>query len=332
MTEPGHIDVHHHFVPSFYWEAARRAGVTMSGGAPMPDWRPEDTLAMLDERGVAAALLSVVPPGVYFGDQAQASVLARRCNEFAAGLVGDHPDRLGAFAVLPLPDVDAALTEVGYALDVLGLDGVGLYSNVAGRYLGDPRFEPLFAELDRRGAVVYLHPAEPPCDPAPGLSLPPWFGEFVFDTTRALTNMVLRGTLERNARFTLIVAHAGGTAPYIVNRMTNAWRDMPEARLAAPEEPLAYLRRLYYDTASCGAGHSLRLLRDLVGADRLLVGSDFPFVPAHAVSVLRTRLEDPHFLGVPAEFLRASALRVFPRFGLVVAEGNEPLVTAAAPR
>jgi predicted TIM-barrel fold metal-dependent hydrolase len=277
----------------------------------------------MDERHIAAAVLSVPPPGVHFGDQAAATKLARRCNEYLAEVVAAEPGRLGAFAVLPLPDVAASLDEITYALDTLGLDGVGLYSNVQGRYLGDPLLEPIFAELHRRRAVCLLHPVAPPIDPAPRLGLPNWFSEYVFDSTRALANMAIRGTFARHPDLTLIVTHAGGTAPYIANRIVNAWREFPGGPEHAPEGPIAYLRRLYFDTASCGLGHALRLVRDFAGADRIVVGTDFPFVPAHSVSTLTERMADPGFLGVGVDTLRDNGLRLFPRFGAVTSDSSE---------
>ncbi len=315
MTAPRHLDVHHHIVPEFYRDAVAAAGIVAPDGAHLPEWVPDDMLAMMDERHVAAAIVSVPPPGVHFGDPADAAKLARRCNEYAADLVHAHPDRLGAFAALPLPDVDATLEELAYALDVLGLDGVGLYSNTRGRYLGDPLLDPVFAELDRRGAVCLMHPTTPPIDPAPLLGLPGWFAEYVFDSTRALSNMSIRGTFERYQNFRLIVTHAGGTAPYIANRIHNAWREFPGGPEAAPQGPLEYLRRLYFDTASCGLGHALRLVRDFAGADRILVGTDYPFVPPHSVSMLTERMTDPAYLGVSIQTLRTNALTLFPRFG-----------------
>ncbi|OLE29252.1 MAG: hypothetical protein AUG44_05045 [Actinobacteria bacterium 13_1_20CM_3_71_11] len=311
MSALRHIDVHHHILPDFYLAEARAAGLGTYAETPWPDWSPDRMLAMLDEQRIAAAVVSMPPPGVCF--------------------VGT--DRVPAFArPLPMTDVDATLDELAYVLDVLGLDGVALYSNVEGRYLGHPDFEPVFAELDRRGALAYLHPAVPPVDPAPEAALPSWCGEFVFDTTRALADLVLSGRLARSPGLRLIVAHAGGTAPYIINRLTNAWRELPGAAQAAPEPPPAYLARLYYDTASCGAGHGLRLLRDLVGTERILVGSDFPFVPAHSVATLERNLADPRFLGVTADALRANALRLLPRFaGADVARLNRSTSTFPDP-
>ncbi len=311
-----HIDVHHHFLPDFWREAVARAGFTEVDGAPLPAWNPALMMAMLDEREIGAALLSIPPPGVRLGDDAATAKLARRCNEYAADLVRENRCRLGALGALPLPDVDATLEEIAYADEVLNLDGIALTSNVAGRYLGDPAFEPVFAELNRRRAVVFLHPVAPPADPAPGVGLPAWFGEYVFDTTRCLAQLAVRGTLSRYRDIRVIVAHAGGTAPFIVNRLTNLWRITPGTHENGAEEPVAMLRRLYYDTASCGLGHGLRLVRDLAGAHRVLVGSDFPLVPAHSTTALTERMTDPAFLGVPVDTLRENALRLFPRLRL----------------
>ncbi|GAA2613558.1 amidohydrolase family protein [Dactylosporangium fulvum] len=312
-TVPGHIDVHQHYFPDFYVAALHRAGRAASGGAPLPDWSEADCLSMLDRRGIETAVLSLAPPGVQLGDPAGSAELAARCNDYLAELCARHPGRLGGFGALPLPDVPASLAEIARVYDDLGLDGVGLLTNVAGRYLGDPEFEPVFAELGRREAVVYLHPVEPVVDPAPSLGLPGWFAEFPFDTTRTLTDLILRGTLERHDGLRLIVAHAGGAAPFIVNRINNVWRELPGAAQRAPAGVTAYLRRLYYDTASCGAGYGLRLVRDLAGVEQIVLGSDYPFVPEHAVTALADRLADPLFLGTGAATLRDNALRLLPR-------------------
>ena len=225
--KPHRIDVHHHIVPPEYLEALRGIGVEKSGGARFPDWSPETTLEVMDQNGIATAMTSISAPGIYFGDDAFTRDLARRCNEIAAGLVSDHPGRFGAFAALPLPDVDAALQELEYALDTLGLDGVALMTSVGRKYLGDSSFDPLFEELNRRKAVVYTHPNVPPGSDVPELTWPAHIIEFMFDTTRAATNMVLNGTLERYQDLTLILSHAGGAIPYLAGRIAFADRVPP---------------------------------------------------------------------------------------------------------
>ena len=193
------------------------------------------------------AVISLSPPGVFFGDQGLADELARLVNERTAEHVRGAPGRFAGLAVLPLPDVDRALAELRYALDDLGLDGVALLSNVGGTYLGDRAWDPLFDELDRRGAYVFLHPtAAPGAPPLP--EHPIWLYEFPFDTTRAVANLIYSGTLERCPRIRLQVSHLGGTAPFLAHRLASLEAREPERAARAPAGALAYLRRLYYDT------------------------------------------------------------------------------------
>src|SRR5260370_10191626 len=151
----------------------------------------------MDRHGIVTSITSVSEPGVYFGDRAFARDLARRCNEYAARLVQEYPVRFGAFAVLPLPDIDAALRELEYALDTLKLDGVILLSSIEGTYPGDPAFDELFAELNRRRAVVFLHPTVPPINARLNLNLPPFLFHFPLTSTPAAANLLFSGTLER---------------------------------------------------------------------------------------------------------------------------------------
>src|SRR5271163_140110 len=151
------IDVHHHFRPDFFLRAINDLDNPVGGIAP-PPWSKESMLSYMDDAGTNAAVISISTPGVHMGDDAAARDLARRVNEFAAELINGRPDRFGGFAALPLPDVDGALRSLEYGLDVLKLDGVVLFSNARGIYLGDKRFRPLFDELERRGSVVFVHP------------------------------------------------------------------------------------------------------------------------------------------------------------------------------
>ncbi|HVN39548.1 MAG TPA: amidohydrolase family protein [Myxococcota bacterium] len=273
------IDVHHHVLPPEYVASLARVSVTSGGGVAFPRWDAASTLEMMDRQGIAAAVTSISAPGVHFGDDVAARGLARRCNELSARLVADHPTRFGAFAVLTLPDVKGALHELEHALDELGLDGVVLLASQSdGRYLGDPLFDDLLAELDRRAAVVLVHPAVPKSSEALPLDLPEAMVEFTFDTTRAALNLVFRGATARFPNVRYILSHAGGTIPYLAGRiaLTGA---LPGLRERVPDGPLPQLRRFYYDTALSATPHALRSLRELVGSDRILFGSDFPFAP-----------------------------------------------------
>lgn len=168
----------------------------------MPDWNSETTVAVMDRQDIATAMLSVSSPGVYFGDSAAARRLARSVNEFAVQKAQDYPGRYGTFASLPLPDIDAALEEIDYALRVLKVDGFVMLTNFGGTYLGDAKFDPIFDELNRRQAVIFIHPTSPPCWEHIALGYPRPMIEFPFESTRAVTNLVISGTLDRYPKFT----------------------------------------------------------------------------------------------------------------------------------
>lgn len=179
------IDMHSHFLPPRYRESLLAHGHFFIGGYPLPEWSPEAAIAFMDAWGIQAQVLSVSDPAVAFVRGTEANDLARYCNDYAADLTARKGDRFGAFATLPMPDVLASIRELDHAFDDLGLDGVTLLSAYDGVYLGDPRFEPLMAELNRRKAYVFIHPASIPADAKPELPLPDFLAEFTFDTTRA---------------------------------------------------------------------------------------------------------------------------------------------------
>ena len=162
MTQEHRVDVHHHLLPPEYLSTLNKRGITEFAGRPFPEWSPEISLSLMDQHGIKTAITSLSCPGVYFGDMGLARDLARACNEYAAELCKGEDRRWGAFAVLPLPDLDAAIAELEYALDTLKLDGVALLASIDKRYLGDPGFNGLFDELNRRKAVVFIHPSVPP--------------------------------------------------------------------------------------------------------------------------------------------------------------------------
>jgi len=316
MASKAHrIDVHHHILPKDYHHALAGLGITQSGGRTLPAWDIDNTLAVLDRLAIATAITSISAPGVYFGDCGFARDLARRCNEFSAQLVTDHPRRFGAFATLPLPDVDNALVELEYALDTLKLDGVVLLASIGNQYLGDHQFDDLFTELNRRKAVVYVHPDVPPGSNVPKLNLSPFLVEFIFDTTRAVVNLLYSGTFERCPDIRFIISHAGGAVPYL------AWRislgvAQPGLAEKVPQGPITYLRRLYYDTALSASPHALRSLQELVGPSHILFGSDYPFAPEPIGSATIAGLQtyDGFDKKARADVERESALALFPRF------------------
>ncbi len=190
-----------------------------------------------------------------------------------------NPGRFGAFAVLPLPDVDASLAELEHAIDDLKLDGVGLLTHYHGVYLGDLSLEPLFVEIDRRGVPVFVHPTVPPSKDQPTFGLPPSLYEFTFDTTRAVANLLYTGTLDRHPSMRWILSHGGGTIPYLAKRLT--YGPVINSRLSerAPKNIIAALRSLYYDIALTANDFALPSLRALLAPSQILFGSDFPFMP-----------------------------------------------------
>src|SRR3984957_12697060 len=274
---PRVIDVHHHILPDFFWRETNDAAHPVGGIAP-PPWDADLMLSFMDEAGVDVAIISISTPGVHTGDDARARSLARRCNELSAQLIQSHPGRLDCFAALPLPDVDGALAELAYALDVLKLDGVVLFSNANGVYLGEASFEPVFEELERRKAVVFVHPTASPDPSAHHLGLPDSLLDFTADTTRALAQMHYSNRFARTPSVKYIFSHAGGTAPYLAGRwgIVDAVNVIPGAKERGPVADT--LRRLYWDTALSFGDPVLNMLRDVVGLDQVLFGSDFPYL------------------------------------------------------
>ena len=238
-TKPKRIDVHHHILPPNFVSALNSLNIPWTGGPEVPSWSLQQAHDMMGAMGIDAAVASP-SPGVYWGgDTGFAVKLARETNEFVADVVRDDPEHFGGFATIPLPDVDASLEEVEYAYDTLGLDGVVLYTSQGDRYLGDRSYDPFFEELDRRKAIVFIHPTTiPPGADATGLTIPFGVAEFTFDTTRAVMNMLYSGTLERYPSIRYIVSHAGGTIPYLAWRIAGASYCRNFA--TAPPRPMAW--------------------------------------------------------------------------------------------
>lgn len=295
------IDVHHHVVPPRYADES------------MPIKLPgtEGQLQSMDSWQIQAAITSLTPR-VVLKNLKRLRAVARDCNEFQARLVRDHPARFGSFALLPLPDVDGALEEISHALDVLGLDGIGLFSSVADRYLGDATLDPIFDELHRRKAVVFIHPTHCEAPEHTRLSAPPFVVEYVFDTTRAIVNLIYSGTLKRCPDIRFIVAHGGGTVPFLAQRIA-----MMEGHRGAKGVTgvMPALRSLYYEIASTTSPFALRSLQELADPTHVLWGSDLPFVYGARLQEEVDHWE--HYGGFDdaarADVERHNALKLFPR-------------------
>lgn len=313
----GTIDVHAHYTTARYRSEAEAAGHVHPDGFPtLPEWESGVAIDQMDRIGVATAMLSVSSPGVNFGDAAAAGELARHVNDFGAAAVAGHPGRFGLFASLPLPDVDSSLVELERAFEELDADGVVLMTNATGTYLGDPVLEPLFAELNRRAAAVFIHPTSPCGWEHTALGYPRPMIEFAFDTTRAVSNLILRGVRKRHPNMEVIVPHAGGALPVLADRVAGMAEVVPGLSSdVSGAEVTGALRSFWYDLAGFVTPRQLPALLELVEADRLLYGSDWPFTPDPVVEALSRALAGTDALG-PEELAavrRDNALRLFPR-------------------
>ncbi|MGW0581641.1 amidohydrolase family protein [Streptomyces sp. NPDC002920] len=289
MSDPARIDVHQHLIPPDFSRATAERAVAL--GWPAPAWDVQGAIAMMDRRSIATGLLSFPAPLAAPDDSAGARDGARSVNEYTAEVVKDRPDRFGHFAALPLPDMDAALAEAAHALDELNADGLMVLSNVHGRYLGDPAFEPLWAELDARAAVVLVHPTAPPVAPIPGLPSP--LVDFPYDTARTALHLALNGVPGRYPRIKMILPHAGGFLPYAAHRFAVAARLHPGS---TPEGVLSELRRFYFDTAISAGPAALPSLLAFAAPGHVLYGSDFPMLPEEWATGFDSGLDDyPHW-------------------------------------
>jgi predicted TIM-barrel fold metal-dependent hydrolase len=310
MSSPHRIDVHQHVVPPFWAKELPTHGGDPSGTVT-PLWSPERAVDFMDSQEIATGILSLTAPSVVHWNPRERWEMVRRINEYTADLVAKRPDRFGNFATLPLPDVDGALRELDHALDTLLADGVILLANYAGQYLGDAAFEPLWAALDRRHAVVFVHPGQPALPVAPGVAGP--LVDYPFDTTRTAVQLVLNGIVDRYPGARIILAHAGGFVPYAVLRFAELARVFrPDA--ADPVNILASFQRFYFDTA-LSAGPAVPSLKAFAGSGRILFGSDFPYAPAAVAASVTAKLDaDP---GLTADEHKAishgNAWTLFPR-------------------
>ncbi len=277
----GRIDVHHHFLPPRYIDEARERVAAVAGefAAQVLGWTPERSLEAMDKAGVGKAMASISSPGVWFGDGRAAAELARACNEFAAGMKSRHAGRFGTFAALPLPDVDAALKEIEYAAGMLKVDGFGLYTSYDGVYPGDARFAPVLDELNRRKAVVFVHPLA--CPQCAGLlpGVPDAILEYPFDTTRAITSLLYSGTLARCPEISFIFSHGGGALAMLGHRIARYAGVNKAIASRVPGKPAEQLKTLHFDVVSMTQPVQFASLRAMVPVSQLLFGSDYPYWP-----------------------------------------------------
>lgn len=312
----GRIDVHHHFLPDFYADALAKAGLkTVDGGMPIPAWSVEAALQVMDRQQIETAMISLSSPSAHFLPPAKRAGLLAEVNAAGAALVAAHPGRFGFFASLPMPDIDASLAEIRRAFDGLGADGVILETNVDGVYLGAPVFAPIFAELNRRKATVFLHPTSPACFDAVALGRPAPLLEFPLDTTRTLVDLLYSRTLQAHPEIKVIVPHGGAALPALAARIA-AFANLPfiAPRPQSEAEVFAVLERLYYDVALSAHPIAFDGLRRIAPITQILFGSDWPFTPEIGVARNIHQLSENGLSEAEMRAIaRENALRVFPR-------------------
>jgi predicted TIM-barrel fold metal-dependent hydrolase len=312
------IDTHHHMLPEFFFEATNEKDSPVGGLKPQP-WSVESSLAFMDEMEIDIAVTSISTPGIEMKDRIASKKLARKCNDFAAMLIAKHPGRFGALASIPMPDVDDAIEELVYALDVLKLDGVVLFTNAQGIYLGDKRMKPLFHELQRRKATVFIHPNASPDPVAHALGITDNLIDFPGDTTRAIAQLHYGGTFAETPDVKYVCSHAGGTAPYLAGRfaIVDDMKIMGDS--SATGTAAETFRRLYWDTALAWSDPVLNTLRHVAGMDKVVFGTDFPYIRKDLAIKGKFKIKSNPDLsaGERKQLFGGNAVRLFPRFDAV---------------
>jgi len=301
----GRIDVHHHMLPPFYMDLRR----AVPDVGAMPTWSPAKSIDDMEKNGVTTAMLSLAVSGVTFDAGEAGRSLARKSNDFGAQLIKDHPASFGLLAALPLPDPQGSLVEIEYALDTLHADGIALLSSYGDKWLGDATYAPVFEELNRRKAVVFVHPNAPNCCANLQARVPASTIEFYFDTTRTIESLLMSGTFSRFPNLRFIFSHGGGAMPILANRMARLFPKDLAAQ--APHGVLYELKRQYYDTASASNPTSLNALMSIVPGSQIVFGSDFPFISAGepASDLMHSGLPDSTVEAID----RNNAVRLFGR-------------------
>lgn len=282
----GIIDVHSHYAPPEFIQFYQDHQVS-----PLPSaaWDLERQLRDMDAAGVAVAMLSSFTP-YDVGTVAERRTLSRALNDFGAGLVKQHPKRFGLMATIPFPDVDGCLGEIAYAYDHLRADGIIVYTSAGDRWIGHADFDALHRELDRRKAVVLVHPSAPSCCRGLVPGVPDPIIEFQTDTSRAIASLIFGGVTRRYPNIRFVFSHGGGTMPFLIERFLSGTQAelVPGVTTEGgrvplkvpPNGTLAELRRMYYDTATVSNPVAMRALKSVVTPSQIVFGTDFWYVTA----------------------------------------------------
>jgi len=317
------IDVHHHYFPPAFLDAQRSALARQNRPAtlaePIAGWSKARTIEAMDRSRIATAILSISTPGPWFGNVEESSRLARQCNDYAAEMMRDYPGRFGLFASLPLPDPAATLREIDYAFDTLKADGVAVmttYATAAGTtWPGDASLAPVFAELNRRNAIVFFHlgrvgSSQLCCgNLVPGV--PDVMAETPHEMTRAVMSLLFAGTLSRNPNIRFIFTNAGGTVPMLAGRIAAASRRLgAEFDRLVPNGAEYELKKLNFDVSNAATRPGLAALAAFVPVSQIFFGTDFPYVPIDStVGGIDDFWADP----LRAAVYRTNAAKLVPR-------------------
>ena len=289
---PDKIDVHQHVIPPDW---VKGLSERKSLHRP-PFWTPQRAIGWMDDHGIGSSILSVTAPGFEGWEVDELNIATRRANEYTASVVAEWPTRFGSFAMLPLPDVKQALIETAFAFDQLHADGVVVFSNYGERYLGHALFEPLWAELDERRAVVFVHPTRMVQPELKGIPGP--FVDFPFATTRTAVDMVMNGVMDRFQNLRVILSHGGGFLPYAAYRFASFAVNGPPGKPASPTfdvdmpKMLEKFRRFYLDTALASSPSAFPSLKAFAEPSHILFGSDYPYAPGGVAEYFTKMLDD----------------------------------------
>ena len=268
------VDVHAHLTPPQYIQDLAGTNLLQP---PTLAWSIGKHLEDMDAAGVDVTILSVTTPGIWFGDKDKARRMSRYTNDYAAKLASEHPGRFGTFTAIPLPDIEGSLKEIEYGLDQQKSDGIALFTSYDGKWLGDKAFDEIFTELNRRKAVVYVHPTSPSCCVNVLPYIPDAMIEYGTDTTRAIVNYIFLGASQRFPDVKMIWSHAGGSMPYMIERYDQAEKWPIPRQNVKPGGFRQEARKFYYDTAQSANVVAMTGLKQVIPASQILFGTDVPF-------------------------------------------------------
>ena len=311
------VDVHSHIITDDYISLMKKHDALMEDGYPLPSWDEKKHLDFMDSAGIGVSVLTLSSPQPWFGNTDESCRAIRSINETLADVKSRNPDRFLWCAALPQPDMEESVREALFAIDSLDADGIKLATSVDGKYLGDPLYEPLMKALNDRAAVVILHPVKPrPLDESVFTSGPAFVYEYPVETTRAVLNMVAHNVMTRYPDIKFVVPHAGSFLPYAVPRLKGGYPLLLKQGLTEPFDIEGNLSRLYYDLAGGPSLQAIDMLLTITSPEHILYGSDYPFVPEHALKSIKERMKndisDNEKLGrYSDDFFRNNALKLF---------------------